>query len=310
MSDKIYVIGHKSPDADSVFAAMAYANFKNVLENTDVYKAAIAGEINKETKYVLEKYGFGKPEILADAKDKNIILVDHNEFGQAVDGIENAKIIEVVDHHKIDFKYSEPILLYVKPWGATCSIIFDLYKTSNIDVSKELAGIMLAAILVDTVITKSPTCTARDKEIIIELAKLADVDSWQELGMEIFKVRASVSELSDEEVIKSDFKDFEMRAGKFGIGQVETADLSDFVSREDSILVKLKEIKDNGSYHTTILFITDIINEGSQFLVVTDDEAGFAKAFGKELKNSKVYLEGIMSRKKQVIPKLQEIFEK
>jgi len=310
MSDKIYVVGHKSPDADSVFAAMAYANFKNVLEGTDKYEAAISGAVNKETRFVLAKYGFSAPMILEDAKEKNIILVDHNEFGQAVDGIESAKIIEVVDHHKVDFKYSEPILFYVKPWGATCSIVFDLYKTNNIVINKELAGIMLAAILVDTVITKSPTCTDKDKEVIFELAKLAGVDSWQEVGMEIFKIRASVSELSDEEVIKSDFKDFEMKVGRIGIGQVETADLSEFTNREDSILEKLKEIKDSGNYHTAILFITDIINEGSQFLVVSDDEAGFAKAFGKELNNGRVYIEGILSRKKQVTPKLQEIFDK
>ena len=310
MSDKIYVIGHKSPDADSVFAAMAYADLKNVLENTDVYKSAIAGEVNKETKYALDKFGFDVPAILKSAVDQQVILVDHNEFGQAVDGIENAKIVEVIDHHKVDFKYSEPILFYAKPWGSSCSIIFDLYKSNSIAVDKKMAGLMLTAVLVDTVITKSPTCTARDKETIVELAELAGVENWQELGMEIFKVRASVSELSDEEVIKSDFKDFEMKVGKIGIGQVETADLSDFANREDSILEKLKEIKKSGNYHTTILFITDIINEGSQFLVITDDEAGFAKAFGKELKNSKAYLEGIMSRKKQVIPKLQEIFEK
>lgn len=310
MSDKIYVIGHKSPDTDSVFAAMAYANLKNSLENTDCYEAAITSAVNKETKYALDKFGFDVPAVLENAADQQVILVDHNEFCQAVDGIENAKIIEVVDHHKVDFKYSEPILFYVKPWGSSCSLIFDLYKSNNVVVDKKMAGLMLTAVLVDTVITKSPTCTAKDKEIISELAQLAGIDDWQAFGMEIFKVRASVVELSEEEIIKSDFKDFAMKVGKIGIGQVETADLSDFSNREDLILETLKEIKDNGNYHTTMLFITDIINEGSQFLVVSDDESGFAKAFGEELKNNRAYVAGILSRKKQVTPKLQEVFDK
>lgn len=310
MSDKIYVIGHKSPDADSVFAAMAYANLKNSLENTDCYEAVVTSAVNKETKYALAKFGYDVPAVLENAAYQQIILVDHNEFCQAVDGIENAKIIEVIDHHKVDFKYSEPILFYVKPWGSSCSLVFDLYKSNNVVADKKMAGLMLTAVLVDTVITKSPTCTAKDKEIIAELAQLAGIDDWQAFGMEIFKVRASVAELSDEEIIKSDFKDFAMKVGKIGIGQVETADLSDFANREDSILEKLKEIKDNGNYHTTILFITDIINEGSQFLVVSDDESGFAKAFGKELKNNRAYVAGILSRKKQVTPKLQEVFDK
>jgi len=169
MLDKIYVVGHKSPDADSVFAAMAYANLKNILENTDRYEAVVTSEVNKETKYALDKFGFYVPAILDNAADKQVVLVDHNEFGHAVDGIESARIIEVIDHHKVDFKYSEPILFYVKPWGSSCSIVFDLYKSNNVVLDKKLAGLMLAAVLVDTVITKSPTCTAKDKNIIADL---------------------------------------------------------------------------------------------------------------------------------------------
>lgn len=310
MSDKIYVIGHKSPDLDSVAAAIAYANLRNVLEQTNKYVPAISGEANKETKYILEKFGFGLPEILSDATDKTIVMVDHNESAQAIDNIANAKILAVVDHHKFDFKYSEPICINVRPWGATCSIITHWYFKNNLEIGKNLAGLMLSAILVDTVITKSPTCTEKDVEIITRLAEVAGVSDWKELGMEIFKVRASVSELSDEEIIMSDFKEFSMKVGVLGIGQVETADLSDFTNREDAIIEKLKEIKNAKNYHTAILFITDIINEGSQFLVATDDENGFAQAFGKSLENNRVYLEGILSRKKQVTPKLQEVFDK
>lgn len=310
MSEKIYVVGHKSPDLDSVAGAIAYAKLRNILENSDQYIPAISGEANKETKFSLEKFGFSLPEILIDAKGKNVIMVDHNEFAQAVDGIENAKILSVVDHHKMDFRYSEPICVNVRPWGATCTIIAHWYLKNNLEIEKEMAGLMLSAILVDTVITKSPTCTEMDKKIITQLTSLAGIADWKEFGMEIFKVRASVSDLTDEQVIKNDWKDFEFKSGKFGVGQIETVDLDDLRKREESLLNKLSEIKVRDDYHTVILFLTDIINEGSKFLVLTDNKEGFKKAMGKDLENNRVYIEGILSRKKQVAPRLTEVFDK
>ena len=310
MSDKIYVIGHKSPDLDSVAAAIAYANLKNILEGTENYIPAAAGEVNKETAFALKKFGFSAPEVLENAQLKNIILVDHNEIAQSIDGMADANIIEVLDHHKVGFSYSQPIEFLVKPWGSSCSIITQLFFNKNVELNKNLAGLMLSAVLVDTVITKSPTTTEDDKKIIEKLAEIASIDSWQEFGMELFKVRSSVSELSNEEIIKSDFKDFIFKAGKIGVGQVETVDLEEMVKREDELITELNKIKVAENYHTVILFITDIIKEGSQFLVSTNDEDGFAKSFGKKLQNNRVYLDGIMSRKKQVIPVLTEIFDK
>ena len=308
--NKVYIVGHKSPDLDSVAAAISYADYKNKLEKTDKYTPAMAGEANKETAHILEKFSIAKPEILDNAKDKEIILVDHNEFAQAVDGIDEASIIEILDHHKLDFKYSEPIDVMIKSWGSSCSIIFHLYKSHKIELDKNLAGLMLAAILVDTVITKSPTCTETDKEIIKELSQLAGIGDWQTFGMEIFKVRSSITDLSAAEIIKSDYKDFPMKAGKFGIGQVETADLSEIEPREDELIEVMGDLMKANGYHSVILFITDIINEGSKFLVATSDQAGVEKALGKKLENNRVYIEGIISRKKQVAPMFMEVFDK
>lgn len=310
MSDKIYIIGHKSPDLDSVAAAIAYANFKNIIEDTDKYVPAVAGEINKETEFALQKFNFNAPEKMDNASGKEMILVDHNEAVHSIDGIAEAKILEVLDHHKVDFSYGEPIEFLVKPWGASCSIITKLYFERNVELNKNLAGLMLSAILIDTVITKSPTSTEEDKKIIEKLSEIAEISDWQAFGMELFKVRSSVSALSDQEIIKADFKDFNFKSGKFGIGQVETADLKEFSARENGLLDELAKLKKADNYHTVILFITDIINEGSQFLVVTDDEEGFKNAFGEELKDGRVYLKGVMSRKKQVTPKLSEVFDK
>ncbi len=306
--DYIYIIGHKSPDLDSVISAISYANLKNKIENENNYKAAISGEINLETKYILEKYNFEIPDLLENLANKKIIMVDHNEFSQALEGIEDAEIIEVIDHHKINFKYNYPINFKTSNLGATCSLIFNEYKKYAIKIEKELAAIMLAAILVDTVISKSPTCTNDDKIIIEELAKIAEIADWQEYGLEIFKVRSSVESLSPNEIIKSDFKDFIINNRKIGIGQVESVDLLVFKDKENELLDTLKKIKVEEKYHSVILFITDIINEGSLFLIISDEKEKLSKAFEIDPNLSSAYVKGIISRKKQVIPIIEKTF--
>ncbi len=310
MGNNIYVIGHKSPDLDSVAAAISYADLKNRLAGGENYEPAVAGECNRETAYALDKFAIAKPAMITAAADKSFILVDHNESAQSVDGMGDAKIVELLDHHKLDFKYAEPIKVTIEPWGSSCSIIYDLYKRNNIEPDGKLAGLMLSAVLIDTVITKSPTCTDKDKEIISELSKLAGIGDWQAYGMELFKIRSSVAELSPAEIIKSDFKDFEFKAGKFGIGQMETADLGEIKPREDELLETMNDMRNKLGYHSVILFLTDIINVGSQFLVATADQAKVEEALGAKLENSRVYLPGIISRKKQVAPKFTEVFDK
>ncbi len=310
MNNKIYVIGHKSPDLDSVAAAITYANLKNKISNTENYVPAVAGEVNQVTKFILEKYGFEMPEILGTAKNKKIILVDHNEETQVVDGGNEAELVEILDHHKVNFSYSDPIEILVKPWGSSNSIIYKKYLENNIEISKKLAGLMLSAVLDDTVITKSPTCTEIDKIIIVELAGLAGVEDWKEYGMEMFKVKSSVADFSAEEIVKLDYKDFELGAGKFGIGQVETVDLSEFDGKEDDLIKGMKALQEKENYHSVVLLITDIINEGSRVLIVTNDQEKCEKALGEKIVNNKAYVKGLMSRKKQIVPPFTEIFSK
>ena len=169
---------------------------------------------------------------------------------------------------------------------------------------------MLSAVLDDTVITKSPTSTAKDKEIIEKLSKLAGVDSWEEYGILMFKVKSSVANMTEEEIIKMDYKDFDMKAGKFGLGQVETVDLEEIKPREDALLVELEKIRKEGDYHSTVLFITDILKGGSQFLVSSSDEEALAEAFDTKFENKRVYIDGLMSRKKQLVPAITDKFDK
>ncbi|MCK5211526.1 manganese-dependent inorganic pyrophosphatase [Candidatus Parcubacteria bacterium] len=305
----IYVIGHKTPDLDSVAAAISYANYKNKLENTDVYIPAVTGEINLATKFVLDKFNIDKPEILESASGQSVILVDHNESTHAVKGIEEAKIIEVLDHHKMDFSYVDPIDILVKAWGSSNTIIYHLYKNHGVEIDEALAGLMLSAILDDTVITKSPTCTPIDKEYIAELAKLAGVEDWQALGIEIFKAKSNIKDSSALEIIKSDYKDYEFKAGKFGIGQVETVDSGEFEGREAELLEEMKKLKESDSYYAVILLITDILKQGSTVLTVSDGPERVEKALEIKFDNNQAYKEGLMSRKKQVVPVFTKEFD-
>jgi len=306
----IYIIGHTSPDLDSVASAIACADLKNKLTNSAEYIPAVAGDLNKETAYCLEKFGLIAPEKLETLADKKVILVDHNEESQILGNGIGAEIIGVVDHHKINFKCDKPIEFKNLPWGSTCTILAREYLNKAIALDKNLAGLMLAGILIDTVITKSPTCTEIDKEVIAKLAVISGITDWQAFGIEIFKVRGAISELSSEQIIKNDFKDFDFKSGKFGIGQIETVDLNDFFAREEDLLVKLEEMRIAGNYHSVILFITDIIKEGSKFLVATSDETKTEEALKNKLEDKRVYIGGILSRKKQVVPMFIEIFDK
>jgi len=309
MSEKIYIIGHKSPDLDSIAAAIAYANFKNKKENTDKYTPARAGEINNVTKFVLKKFGFKEPMFLESAKEKTVILVDHNEVAQSVDGIKEAQIQEILDHHKMNFSYSDPIRIDVSPIGSSNSIVYKKYIKAGIKFDKSMAGLMLSAVLDDTVITKSPTCTEEDKEIIIALAKDAGVGDWHKYGIEMFKEKSNFGNMSELEIIKSDYKDFPMKVGKIGIGQVETVDLSDFKSREEKILAELEKLRMSDSYHSVVLFITDIINVGSKVLVASEDLEKIEEALSERLLENRVYVAGLVSRKKQVVPSFAKVFD-
>lgn len=305
---QIYITGHRSPDLDSVAAAIGYAYLKNEIDPANEYVAAAAGALNKETQYVLEKTpSVHKPEIVENVDGKSIILIDHNEPGQSPEAVDKAKIIEIIDHHKIDFSYHEPIKVLIEPIGSSSSIVYKLFTQHNVTVPKELAAVMLGAVLVDTVITKSPTCTDEDREIITELAEIAGIADWEKYGMDIFKVRSDLSELTDDEIVTADYKDFSIGDKKFGIGQVETADMAVFTERKAGLLEALRKKKEEGGYHSVILFISDIINEASLFLVASDEADKVAAAFGQSIADD-AFMAKVMSRKKEVAPKLMEEF--
>jgi manganese-dependent inorganic pyrophosphatase len=302
----VYVVGHKSPDTDSVTSAIAYAELKKAMGMDAV--AACQGELNPETKMVLDKFGFSAPELVTDAAGKQVILVDHGDLAQAPDNLSDGELVEVVDHHKIgDVTTGNPIFFYVKPVGCSCTVIKEIYETNKIEIPKNVAGIMLCAIISDTVLFKSPTTTEEDKQACDALAKIAGVDDMEALAMEMFKAKSAVEGVPAMDLLHRDYKDFDMGGNKIGIGQLELVDLSLVKDIRDDLYKAAEEQKADGR-HSVFLMLTDIMKEGSDLMVVTDDPSVVEKAFGVKLEGQCVWVDGMMSRKKQTVPPLQKVF--
>ncbi|VVB69122.1 Manganese-dependent inorganic pyrophosphatase [uncultured archaeon] len=311
MTDKIYVVGHKSPDTDSVTSAITYANLKNALGMKEVVPA-VAGDLNNETRFLLDYFKVPYPEKLTDATDKKVILVDHNEMAQAVDKLNMENIVEIVDHHKIGgLATGKPIFFLNEPVGATGGIIANLYEQSKVSISKEMAGLMMAAILSDTVLFKSPTCTPRDKASVEKLAKITGIDPMK-FGMDLLKAKSDISTKSAKDILTGDFKKFDFSGTKAGVGQIEVMDLADLVPKRAAILDEMNKMKAAEKLNMVVLMLTDVMKEASDILFVGDAAAaqGFEKAFGGKLANNSIYKEKVLSRKKQVIPPLEGAFKK
>ncbi|MCJ7444157.1 MAG: manganese-dependent inorganic pyrophosphatase [Methanotrichaceae archaeon] len=311
MTDKIYVVGHKSPDTDSVTSAITYANLKKSLGMAEVVAAA-AGDINNETKFILDFFKVAYPEKLTDATDKNVILVDHNEMAQAVDNLNEDNILEIVDHHKIGgIKTGKPIYFINEPIGATGGIIANLYDQSGVKIGKEMAGLMMAAILSDTVLFKSPTCTPKDKVAVEKLSQLAGVDPMK-FGMEMLKAKSDVASKSAKDILMGDFKKFDFSGVKAAVGQIEVMDLKDLEPKRAGMLDEMNKVRDAENLDMIVLMLTDVMKESSDLLFVGNAQAAasFETAFGGKISNNSIYKEKVLSRKKQVIPPLEGAFKK
>uniref|UniRef100_I2Q1S9 inorganic diphosphatase n=1 Tax=Desulfovibrio sp. U5L TaxID=596152 RepID=I2Q1S9_9BACT len=303
----LYVVGHKNPDTDSVAAAIAVADLMNKAKGLDA-KPATQGAIPPESVFVLEKFGVAAPEIVTDATDKQIILVDHSDLAQSLDNLAKGEVIGIYDHHKLgDVTTTNPLDILVKPVGCSCTVVKMMYDCAKVEISKPMAGIMLCAILSDTVMFKSPTCTPDDKAAVEALAKIAGVSDVMGLGVEMFKVKSAVGGTPARDLVFRDYKDFDMGGKKIGIGQLEVVDLSILEPIKADLLAECKKVKAEGR-HSVFLLLTDIMKEGSEMLIVSDDPSYVAKAFGVEVKGDSVWLDGVLSRKKQVVPPFEKAF--
>ena len=303
----ILIFGHKNPDTDTICSAIAYVELKNKL-GKDV-KAVRLGEINEETKYALNYFKAEKPELVENVAGKDIILVDHNERTQTAEGFEEAKILELIDHHRIsNFNVDEPLYARVEPVGCTATIILKLFKENNLVPSKETAGLMLSAIISDTLLFKSPTCTECDMKAGKELAEIAGVNT-DEYGLEMLKAGTALGDKSEAELLNMDMKIFEIDGAKIGVAQVNTVNEAEVLERKEKLLAEIDNIIAKDGLKFFMLAITNILTNDSTALVSGDGNDVIEKAFGEKVDSNLVTLKGVVSRKKQIIPPLTKAIQ-
>lgn len=301
------VMGHMNPDTDSIVSALAAAELYN--KRGIAAQAGAQGAPTPETEFVLKKFGLTAPQVVTNVAGQKMYLVDYSDLAQAPEGIKEAEILGIVDHHKLgDVTTSSPLEMWAWPVGCTCTVLKSMYDFYGVEIPKGIAGAMLCAILSDTVIFKSPTCTDADKKAVEALAKIAGVADYKALGMEMFKVKSAVEGASMKDLVFRDYKDFDMNGKKVGIGQLEVVDLSILEPVKKGLLEEITRVKGEGR-HSVFLLLTDIMKEGSEMLIVSDDASVVEKAFGVKAQGTSVWLDGVMSRKKQVVPNFEKAFK-
>lgn len=233
---------------------------------------------------------------------KKIIQMDHNERGQSVDGLEDADILEIIDHHRVaDIQTSGPLYFRSEPIGSTSTIVGKCFFERGIRPSKQAAGLLCGAIISDTLLFRSPTCTPEDKQICLRLAEIAGINV-EEFAKEMFKAGTSLKGKTVEEIFNQDFKPFTIGETKVGIAQVNTMDIEGFMPLKNDMLKYMDTKANEAGLDMTLLLLTDILNEGSQILVAGDKPEIAEKAFNVTLNESTAFLDGVLSRKKQVVP--------
>ena len=305
---KILVFGHLNPDTDAIGAAIAFGHLQQALGKEA--EAVALGEPSEETQYALDYFQLAAPREITQAKEEttNVMLVDHNEFQQSVSDIADLTVLAVVDHHRIaNFETANPLYYRAEPVGCTSTIIAKMYKEENVEIPQAIAGIMLSAIISDTLLFKSPTCTPDDVRIANELAAIAEVN-LEEYGLEMLKAGTKLSDKSVDFLLDLDAKSFTMGDKIVRVAQVNTVDLSEIFDRQAELEVKMAQLSEENHYDLFLLIATDILASDSELLVVGEPVANVEQAFQVTLVNHRAFLPGVVSRKKQVVPQLTESF--
>lgn len=303
---KTYIFGHKNPDTDAIASAIIMADFEQQTGNSEAASYRL-GEIGPETQFALDHFKVEAPELLNDnLADQNVILVDHNEFQQSADSIADATIQHVVDHHRIsNFETTAPLYYRAEPVGCTATILYKMYKERGFEIKPEIAGLMISAIISDSLLFKSPTCTEEDVQTAEALKAIANVD-LESYGLDMLKAGASTTDKSISDILSMDAKSFNMGDYSTHIGQVNTVDIDEVFARQEELTKAMLETSANEKYDLFVLVVTDIINSDSKILVVGPETDKVGKAFNVELENNTAFLPGVVSRKKQVVPQITE----
>lgn len=302
---KTFIFGHKNPDTDSIISSLVMADFEKKLGNTDVISCRL-GSINKETEYILNHLGLEAPMLIEDLEDgAEVIIVDTANPGELIPNLSNVKIKRIVDHHQVLLNTSYPIFYRAEPVGCTETIMYKLYKEYNLEIDKTIAALMLSAIISDTLLFKSPTCTADDISAVKELSKIAEID-YETYGMDMLKAGTDLSSFSIDEILHLDAKAISLKDKKSIIAQVNTASISDVMKMKNNLEDGIKKIIEENNLDLFMFLITDIINSNSQVIALGNSASIVEKAYGVTLEDNTALLPGVVSRKKQVVPIMTE----
>ena len=300
------VFGHKNPDTDSITSAIVMADLQAKLGN--VAQACRLGDINKETQYILNYFKLEAPTLINEvAENTEVVLVDHNEFGQSVQGIEKAKITMVVDHHRIaNFQTAEPLFFRAEPVGCTATILYKMYRENGFEIDETMAGLMASAIISDSLLFKSPTCTPVDEQACRELAKIANLDV-ETYGLDMLKAGTDLSDYNASQLLGIDAKVFPMGTATVEIAQINTVSIEDMMTRKSELEEQMKELINKKELNLFVAVITDILNSNSQIIALGERLDLVEKGFKIKLEDNTALLEGVVSRKKQIVPVMDRI---
>lgn len=307
---KVFIFGHKNPDTDTICSALAYADLKKEL-GMDVEPVRL-GAVNGETQYALDKFKMEAPRLVEKVAEEvqEVILVDHNERQQSADDIDQVRVLEVIDHHRIaNFETSDPLYYRAEPVGCTATILNKMYKENGISIKKDVAGLMLSAIISDSLLFKSPTCTEQDVAAAKELAEIAGVDA-ESYGLEMLKAGADLSKKTIQELISLDAKEFTMGSSKVEIAQVNAVDTDDVLNKQAELETAIQKVVEEKGFDLFLLVVTNILTNDSVALAVGEKASAVEEAFGVTLMNNTAVLKGVVSRKKQVVPALTDALSK
>lgn len=308
--EKVLIFGHKNPDTDTICSAIAYAELKKALGQN--VEAVRLGSVSAETQFALDTFKVEAPRQVDTVANevKSVILVDHNERQQSASDIDQVRVLEVIDHHRIaNFETSAPLYYRAEPVGCTATILKKLYKENGVEIKKEIAGLMLSAIVSDSLLFKSPTCTEEDVVAARELAQIAGVDA-DSYGLDMLKAGANLSDKTIAQLISLDSKEFNMGNAKVEIAQVNAVDVNDVMNRQDELEAALNQIIADKGLDLFVFVVTDILNNDSVAVALGRATDAMEKAYNVTLSNNKAVLKGIVSRKSQIVPVLTEIFSK
>ncbi|CAK8584941.1 manganese-dependent inorganic pyrophosphatase [Priestia megaterium] len=305
---KTLIFGHKNPDTDTICSAIAYADLKNKL-GVEAEPVRL-GDINGETQFALEKFNAELPRFVDEvSKETNeVILVDHNERQQSANDIDQVRVLEVIDHHRIaNFETADPLYYRAEPVGCTATILNKMYKENGVEIEPNIAGLMLSAIISDSLLFKSPTCTDQDVAAAKELAEIAGVDA-EEYGLAMLKAGADLGDKTASQLISLDAKEFSMGTSKVEIAQVNAIDVKDVLVRKVELEEAITKTIEEKGLQLFLLVVTDILNSNSTALALGSAASKVEEAYNVTLENNTAVLEGVVSRKKQVVPVLTSVF--